>query len=109
MTPLPFDLSQLRCFVVLSETLHFGKAAARLHITQPPLSRQIALLEERLSVKLFDRDRRSVRITPAGRFFEHEARAILKRAEDSAIETRLAAEGVLGTLSIGFTASLTKA
>ena len=105
MTPLPFDLAQLRCFVAVSETLHFGKAAARLHMTQPPLSRQIALLEARLAVKLFDRDRRSVRITPTGRFFVHEARAILKRAEDSAIETRLAAEGVLGTLAIGFTAS----
>ena len=48
MTPLPFDLAQLRCFVVLSETLHFGKAAVRLHMTQPPLSRQIALLEASL-------------------------------------------------------------
>jgi DNA-binding transcriptional LysR family regulator len=105
MTPLPFDLSQLRCFVVLCETLHFGKAAARLHMTQPPLSRQIALLEERLGVRLLDRDSRSVRMTPAGRYFVNEARAILQRAEDSAIETRLAAEGLLGTLAIGFTAS----
>lgn len=74
-------------------------------MTQPPLSRQIALLEERLGVRLLDRDRRSVRMTPAGRYFVNEARAILQRAEDSAIETRLAAEGVLGTLAIGFTAS----
>ncbi|NLD53433.1 MAG: LysR family transcriptional regulator [Burkholderiaceae bacterium] len=74
-------------------------------MTQPPLSRQIAMLEERLGVRLFDRDRRSVRITPAGRFFVPEAREILRRAEDSAAETRLAAAGVLGTIAIGFTAT----
>ena len=105
MKPHPFDVPQLRCFVALCETLHFGKAANRLHMTQPPLSRQIAILEERLGVRLCDRDRRSVRMTPAARYFLGEARAILQRAEDLAIETRLAAEGVLGTLAIGFTAS----
>lgn len=106
MTPLPFDLAELRCFVVLGETLHFGHAAARLNMTQPPLSRRIALLEQKLGVQLFERGRRSVTITPAGRYFLHEARLILRRAEDSAAETRLAAEGALGTLTIGFTASV---
>lgn len=105
MNPLPFDLHQLRCFVVLCDTLHFGRAAARLNMTQPPLSRQVALLEERLGVRLFDRDRRSVRITPAGRYFLPEARELLRRAEDAAAETRLAAAGVLGTLAVGFTAT----
>jgi DNA-binding transcriptional LysR family regulator len=98
-----FDLSQLRCLVVLSETLHFSRAASRLNMTQPPLSRQIALLEQRLGVRLFERDRRTVTLTPAGRYFVHEARAILQRAEDAAAQTRVAAEGELGTLTIGFT------
>jgi len=106
MTPLPFDLAELRCFVVLGETLHFGHAATRLSMTQPPLSRRIALLEQKLGVKLFERGRRSVNITPAGRYLLHEARLILRRAEDSAVETRLAAEGALGTLTIGFTSSV---
>lgn len=105
MATLPFDLPQLRCLVALSETLHFGRAAARLNMTQPPLSRQIALLEQRMGVTLFERDRRTVKLTPAGRYFVHEARAILQRAEDAAMETRLAAEGELGTVTIGFTAA----
>lgn len=103
MATLPFDLPQLRCLVALSETLHFGRAAARLNMTQPPLSRQIALLEDRMGVRLFERDRRSVKLTSAGRYFVQEARAILQRAEDAAMQTRLAAEGELGTLTIGFT------
>jgi len=106
MTPLPYDLAELRCFVVLGETLHFGHAAARLNMTQPPLSRRIALLEQKLGVQLFKRGRRSVNITPAGRYLLHEAKLILKRVEDSAVEARLAAEGTLGTLTIGFTASV---
>jgi len=103
MPALPFDLQQLRCLVALSETLHFGRAAARLNMTQPPLSRQIALLEQRMGVRLFDRDRRTVMLTPAGRHFAHEARSILQRSEDLAVETRLSAQGELGTLTIAFT------
>lgn len=103
MATLPFDLSQLRCLVALSETLHFGRAAAQLSMTQPPLSRQIALLEHRLGVQLFERDRRTVKPTPAGRYLVHEARAILQRAEDAAVQARIAADGELGTLTIGFT------
>jgi DNA-binding transcriptional LysR family regulator len=103
MASLPFDLSQLRCLVVLSETLHFGRAAARLNMTQPPLSRQIALLEQRMGVRLFERDRHSVKLLPAGHYFAREARAILQRAEDAAVQTRIAAAGELGTLTIGFT------
>jgi DNA-binding transcriptional LysR family regulator len=103
MTRPPFDLQQLRCLVVLSETLHFGHAAVRLNMTQPPLSRQIALLEESMGVRLFQRDRRTVTLTSAGRYFVEEARAILQRAEDAAVQTRLAAEGEQGTLTIGFT------
>ncbi len=106
VTPLPFELAELRCFVVLSETLHFGRAAARLNMTQPPLSRRIALLEEKLGVRLVERGNGSARMTPAGLYFVHEARTILRRAEESVAETRLAAEGMVGTLTIGFTSSV---
>lgn len=102
---LPFDLQQLHCFVMLADTLHFGQAAQRLHMTQSPLSRQISLLEERLEVKLFMRHNRSVALTPAGTYLLHEARSILERAEHAAINTQLAAQGKKGTLVIGFTSS----
>ncbi|MBV7481714.1 LysR family transcriptional regulator [Bordetella sp. BOR01] len=101
----PFDLQQLQCFVTLAETLHFGQAAQRLHMTQSPLSRQISLLEERLNVRLLVRSNRSVSLTPAGTFLLQEARAILHRAGEAAAKTQLAARGEQGTLVIGFTST----
>src|SRR5580765_8579591 len=61
-----FELSQLRCFVAAADELHFGRAAARLNMTQPPLSRQIQLLERAVGAALLERTSRSVRVTPAG-------------------------------------------
>jgi DNA-binding transcriptional LysR family regulator len=75
-----FDLNQLRCFVTVAEELHFGRAAARLNMTQPPLSRQIQVLEHIIDAPLLERTSRSVRLTPAGRSFLPEARRILKLA-----------------------------
>jgi DNA-binding transcriptional LysR family regulator len=100
-----FELSQLRCFVATAEELHFGRAAQRLNMTQPPLSRQVQLLERILGVTLLDRTSRSVRLTPAGRAFLLEARRILRLAESAALATRRIASGDAGQIAIGFTAA----
>ncbi len=100
-----FELSQLRCFVAVAEELHFGRAATRLNMTQPPLSRQVQLLERILGVVLLDRTSRSVRLTPAGRAFLIEARRILRLAESASLATRRIASGEAGRVAIGFTAA----
>jgi DNA-binding transcriptional LysR family regulator len=100
-----FDLSQLRCFVAVAEELHFGRAAARLNMTQPPLSRQIQVLEHIVDAPLLERTSRSVRLTPAGRSFLPEARRILKLAESASQVARRIALGKTGSLKIGFTAA----
>jgi len=99
-----FTLTQLSGFVAVAEELHFGRAAERLQMTQPPLSRQIHLLERDLDVRLFDRSGRSVRLTPAGRAFLVEARRLLRQAEHAALSARQVADGRAGRLRIGFTA-----
>lgn len=100
-----FELRQLRCFVAAADELHFGRAAARLNMTQPPLSRQIQLLEHVLGVRLFERSSRSVRLTPPGRVFLLEARRILRLAESAALATRRSASGEAGMITLGFTAA----
>lgn len=100
-----FDFSQLRCFVAVAEELHFGRAAARLNMTQPPLSRQIQVLERVLDAQLLDRTSRSVRLTAAGRSFLPEAQRILRLAETAAHVTRQVAAGRAGVLKLGFTAA----
>jgi DNA-binding transcriptional LysR family regulator len=102
---LPFELSQLRCFVAAAEELHFGRAAARLNMTQPPLSRQIQLLERSVGVSLLERTSRRVRVTPAGRAFLIEARRILKLSESAAQKAWRISAGKAGSLAIGFTAA----
>jgi DNA-binding transcriptional LysR family regulator len=76
-----FELFQLRCFVAVAEELHYGRAATRLCMTQPPLSRQIQLLEHALSVRLLERTSRSVRLTAAGKVFYADAVSLLRHAE----------------------------
>ena len=100
-----FELSQLRCFVAAAEELHFGRAATRLNMTQPPLSRQIQLLERILGVTLLERTSRVVRLTPAGRVFLLEARRIIRLAESATLATRRVAHGDAGRIAIGFTAA----
>lgn len=98
------DLYQLRCFIAVAEELHFGRAAARLHITQPPLSRQIQLLEKSLGCTLFDRNNRHVGLTHMGENVLKEARLILKLADQLQYSAQQRIDGVVGTLRIGFTA-----
>jgi DNA-binding transcriptional LysR family regulator len=100
-----FDLNQLRCFVTVAEELHFGRAAARLNMTQPPLSRQIQVLEHIIDAPLLERTSRSVRLTPAGRSFLPEAQRILKLAESASQVARRIAMGKTGSLKIGYTAA----
>ena len=99
-----FTLTQLASFVAVAEELHFGRAAARLHLTQPPLSRQIMLLEREVGVSLLDRSGRTVTVTPAGRVFLAEARRILRLAEETSLVVRRIPTGTGGTLTVGFTA-----
>ncbi|MFI6703531.1 LysR family transcriptional regulator [Streptomyces sp. NPDC050509] len=100
-----FTLNQLESFVAVAETLHYGRAAERLSMTQPPLSRRIQLLERELGVELFDRIGRSVRLTAAGRAFLSDARRILGLSEQAALSVRRVPAGEIGTVALGFTAS----
>jgi DNA-binding transcriptional LysR family regulator len=100
------ELRHLRYFVVLAEELHFGRAAKRLSITQPPLSFNIQKLEEHLGVRLFARDSRSVSMTQAGEAFLAEARRVLSQAGHAEETARAVANGQMGSLQIAFTSSM---
>jgi DNA-binding transcriptional LysR family regulator len=99
-----FTLDQVRAFVVVAEELHFGRAAERLQMTQPPLSRQIQKLERALGVRLFERDNRRVELTTAGETFLTEARRILALASGALEQAQRIQAGSAGTVRIGFTA-----
>ncbi len=99
------DLRQLRYFVTVAEELHFGRAAVRLHMTQPPLSQTIQALEELLGAPLFLRTRRSVELTPAGQALLPEARRMLAHAAEMPDLVRAAAAGESGRLALAFVSS----
>ena len=96
------ELRHLRYFVAVGEEEHFGRAAERLHIVQPALTRQVRQLEEELGCALFERLRWGVRLTEAGKSFLEEARRILDDLGRSVDRTRLVAQGKIGRLRVGF-------
>jgi DNA-binding transcriptional LysR family regulator len=98
------ELHQLRCFVAVAEELHFGRAATRMYMTQPPLSRQVQLLERGLGIQLLERNNRSVKLTAAGQGFLRDARHILAFSDQAADGARRLARGEAGSLTLGFTA-----
>src|ERR1700679_2353411 len=99
------ELRHLRYFVAVAEELHFGRAARRLHLSQPPLSQQIRKLEEILGYALFVRTSRSVTLTKAGEDFLERARRTLRNVQRDMDETRSIGRGEVGSLNIGFVGS----
>lgn len=99
------ELRHLRYFVAVAEELHFGRAAARLNISQPPLSQQIQSLEQQLGARLFARTNRSVNLTPAGVQFLADSRQILQHVEEAAGRAARLHHGETGELRLGFTSS----
>jgi DNA-binding transcriptional LysR family regulator len=100
-----FTFDQLAGFIAVAEELHFGRAAERLNMTQPPLSRQIQKLEKIVGAELLERDNRKVELTSAGRTFLDEARRLMALAERAPATARRIASGRSGVLRIGFTAA----
>src|SRR5260370_9643154 len=95
------ELRHLRYFVAVGEEQHFGRAAARLHVAQPALSRQIQDLEREIGFLLFDRLPRGVRLNAAGALFLNDARRILQDVEEAKRRAARSAHGQAGTLPIG--------
>jgi DNA-binding transcriptional LysR family regulator len=93
-------------FIAVAEALHFGRAATRLHMAQPPLSQAIKHLEELVGVKLLDRSKHAVSLTPAGRAFLDDARALLAQGQRAIDTARRASEGLTGRITIGFMGSV---
>jgi DNA-binding transcriptional LysR family regulator len=96
------ELRHIRSFVAVAEELHFGRAAARVHIVQPALSRQIRALEQEMGLRLFERDRRRVALTPAGAVLLDEARLLLEHVARAVETARRADRGEVGSLRIGY-------
>lgn len=100
-----FSLDQARSFIAVATELHFGRAAESLHMTQPPLSRQIQKLEASLGVTLLIRHNRGVSLTAAGEAFLTECENLITRAEQAPDRVRQVAAGRLGSINLGYTAS----
>ncbi|SFT62879.1 DNA-binding transcriptional regulator, LysR family [Kosakonia arachidis] len=99
------ELRHLRYFIAVAEELHFGHAAARLNISQPPLSQQIQVLEQQVGARLLARTNRSVALTPAGKQFLADSRQILSLVDEAAARAARLHQGETGELRIGFTSS----
>jgi DNA-binding transcriptional LysR family regulator len=101
------DLRQLRSFVLLAEEQHFGRAAIRLHVSQPALSQQVKQLEHEFAVALVNRSTRQVELTEAGRRFAAHARTVLAAADRAAADMALFSSGLAGRVSAGFVGTAT--
>lgn len=101
---MTITLDQVRCFIAVAEELHFGRAAQRLQMTQPPLSRQIQKLERGVGAQLVERDSRQVSLTLAGRAFLEDAYRLLNTVDQAVDQARRVEAGSAGTLHLGFTA-----
>jgi len=99
------DLRQLRYFLTLADELHFGRAAEKLFIVQPALTKQIQGLENDLGVKLLNRSKRKVELTSAGKYFQEEIKQIVEKLERVKSQTKLVQEGNKGELRIGYVGS----
>ena len=99
------EMRQLRYFTVLAQELSFTRAAHKLHVSQPPLSFQIASLEEELGARLFDRTSRSVQLSAAGAAFLPHARAVLERLEQARTQVQQVAQGFEGSVHMGLAGS----
>jgi DNA-binding transcriptional LysR family regulator len=102
---IALEIRQLRYFIAVAEELHFRRAAARLHISQPPLSQQIARLEGELGVRLLNRTRRRVELTAAGEAFLRDARAMLEELDVAVSTVRRIDAGQAGVLRVNFVGS----
>src|SRR6476469_10117153 len=100
------ELRHLRYFITVAEELHFGRAARKLGITQPPLSLQIQRLEAELGVQLFERTNRRVQLTPAGKTLLEEGRHVVADFNSATDAARRAARGETGSLTVAFAASV---
>ncbi|MEE3649270.1 MULTISPECIES: LysR substrate-binding domain-containing protein [unclassified Brenneria] len=99
------ELRHLRYFIAVAEELHFGRAAEKLLISQPPLSQQIQILEQQVGARLLERNNRNVRLTPAGEMFLKEAWSIIAQVNQAAERAARIQRGETGELTIGFTSS----
>src|SRR5690348_969632 len=99
------EVRQARYFVAVAEELHFGRAAQRLRMSQPPLSQAIKQLERQLGCELLHRTQRSVALSPAGAVFLDQCRMLIRQAEDAELAVRHAATGRGGRLNVGAVAT----
>jgi DNA-binding transcriptional LysR family regulator len=106
-TEIRMELRHLRYFVAVAEEENVSRAALKLHVSQPGLSRQIRDLEDEIGFSLLERSAKSVRLTDAGKIFLVESRAVLQRAEEAVKNARVVATGERGEIHVGYAPSLT--
>ena len=101
------ELRHFRYFVAVAEEENVSRAARKLHISQPGISRQIQDLEDEIGFQLFERSAKSLRLTEAGKVFLGEARAVLQHAEEAVKKARAVSSGTNGEINVGYAPSLT--